>query len=254
MHIVSLDYKGWRGASFRLSFAPRVTAIVGMNGCGKTNAMELLALLTGHDKTQTLIRPREELEYARVEVRTGNRKFVLELDGLDIDKIEAFKKSLPHRTSFVLQQDSIHDDRFVTQRRRPVECQKDMLEWLTAHGLGLNFYFSEGKGASLLVSETGAQRNLLTVGMRRAPTHVPMIAEHPERSLHVMLKRTLPDFYLESTKQQLILTTHDPEILSGIRGFDDDMYWKSKSLGMPPRKGNNIHCWCIDMHSEEVKW
>jgi len=247
MYIDSLDYEGWRGASFRLKFSRGVNALVGMNGCGKTNTLELIAILAGHRQASQLLREGDELKYARIVLFHNSGSLhddmhVLTLgNGLDHEKIAEFKDRLPVRPSFILQQDSLRDDRFVTERREPVECQESMLRWLKDHDLGVNFHMKNGEYASLLVSETGAQRYLLTVGMRRAPTATPMLIEHPERSLHIMLKRRLPSFYRETKRQQLIMTTHDPEVLSGV----DSGGWSSH------REYENK---AIDMHDKAVKW
>lgn len=212
MFVASLAFKNWRGTSFRMGFAPTVTVMVGLNGCGKTNTLELIAILAGHDDAKHLIRPTDNPSYVKIEVRWKTGSSTLELtDGLDPQKIAEFKAGLPTRVSFVLQTD-LPDDYLVTERREPVECQKDLLRWLENYDMPVNMHFNMGHSASCLVSETGAQRTLLTTGMRRAPEHTPMLVEHPERSLHVILRRSIHEFYLEGPKQQLILTTHCPEV------------------------------------------
>ncbi len=259
MYISKLDYKGWRGASYRLRFAPNITVLVGLNGCGKTNTLELLAMLTGHEDAMKLLRrPTDKLDYLKIEVRwkTGHR--ILELDSFDVDKIEEFRASLPHNASYVLQQENRMDDRLVTVRREPIACQKDMIEWLDMHDMKLNFWFKEGHAASLLVSETGGQRYILNAGMRRAPSDVPMLIEHPDQGLHPNLQRAMIDFYLESNYQQLIITTHSPELLSEVRGADDSAYWRSPGNGLS-RKGTRH--WnrerqdvCIAFDDKDIQW
>jgi hypothetical protein len=244
MYIESFSYRGWRGAGFKFKFTKGVNVLVGMNGCGKTNSAELLAILVGHKDAHKLLREDDQLKYAKIVVGedvgpSATQRYVLELkDGIDLEKINAFKDCLPTLTSFVLQQDDLRDDRFVTARREPVECQKDMLEWLRAHDLDLRLYVKDGEYATLLVSETGAQRYLMTVGMRRAPSATPMIVEHPERSLHIMLRRRIADYYRESNDQQVILTTHDPEVLSMV----DSARW------------GTYHDCAIDMSDKKIRW
>lgn len=265
MFISKLEYKRWRGASYRFAFSPSVNVIVGMNGTGKTNMLELLAMLTGHDDaTKYLLRDGDEFDYVKVEVKWKGGSAVLEMENFDFEdlsRIAEFKAKLPRRASFVLQQESMKDDRLVTDRREPVECQKDMLQWLDVHGLGVNkqFHFVEGHSASLLVSDTGAQRYMLHLGMRRAPTETPMLVEHPDRSLHTMLKETVPEYLLESNDQQVIITTHSPELLGHIMDGDPDRnYWRSPGNGLSKRHGKkNWHGrqdLCIALDDESVRW
>jgi predicted ATP-dependent endonuclease of OLD family len=226
MNILSLDFTGFRGFSFKLKFTVGSNVLIGMNGCGKTTILELLAILTGHDDATNLIRTGEKLDYAKVIVQTKTGPKTLIIHGWELDKIAEFKRSLPSRTSFVLQQESLRDDSLVTERREAIAGQKNMFEWLEAFDLGLrrSFAFRAGQAASLLVSETGAQRYLLTVGMRRAPPHVPMLIEHPERSLHINIRRTVLEYYRDHEDQQLIVSTHCPEVLSSIERLPNGKY------------------------------
>lgn len=215
MYVERLEFKGYRGFNFRLKFIPRINMIVGLNGSGKTTILELIAALSGHDDAcDHLIDPSHTPDYARIVLRHEKKKYELELtDGFDLDKIAAFKATLPKRTSFVLQTNLLDAD-LVTEVRDPVECQKDLIESLDHYGMDIAMVFDRGRGATCLVSETGAQRYLLTVGMRRAPAATPMLIDYPERSLHVMIRRTImTDFYSEGDGQ-IIGATHCPEIIS----------------------------------------
>ena len=226
MYVARLEYKRWRGQSLRFDFIPEINMMVGLNGSGKTSTLDLIAIMSGHDDAaRLLIHPKESIEYARIVLRDdGGKKYELELEGgFDLEKIADFKAKLPTQCSFVLQHD-LRDDRLTTERREPVECQKEMLELLENYDLGLNFVMERGRYASCLVSETGAQNYLLHVGMRRAPATTPMLVDMPERSLHVMLRRSIiTDYYCDRTgRNQLIGATHCPEIIS--RGTESHRY------------------------------
>lgn len=217
MHIQSLDFKGFRGSSFRLKFSIGTSCIYGMNGSGKSTIIDVLAAMTGHTDAKMLIH-HEPIEYAKVVVNTGLGPKTLEINGWDWEAIDKFKDSLPVKASYVLQQENLHDDRLVTKRREPIECQTDMLKWLDEHDLGFSRIAFNKAGASMLVSSTGAQVYLLNVGMRRAPSDTPMLVEHPERHLHIVLKRRVVRFLKESALQQAIITSHSPEVLGAIDG------------------------------------
>lgn len=225
MYVERLEYKRWRGQSLRFNFIPEINMMVGLNGSGKTSTLDLIAIMSGHDDApRLLIHPQESIEFARIVLRDDKKTHELVLeDGFDLEKIAEFKSTLPNRSSFVLQHD-LRDDRLTTERREPVECHKEMLELLENYSLGLSFVMERGRGASCLVSETGAQNYLLHVGMRRAPATTPMLVDLPERSLHIMLRRSIiTDYYCaRDGRNQLIGATHCPEIIS--RGTDDRTY------------------------------
>lgn len=212
MHIVSLDFKNFRGLSSNIKFSKYANILTSPNGGGKTTTLELLAVLSGHKDAKKLIHPRETIDYAEIVIDSNGYKHTLKLeDGFDFDKIDAFKDTLPTLTSFVLQE-SLHDNSLVTEQREPVECQKDLLAWMDMHDMKVNAYVREGYGVDMLVSETGAQRYLLTVGIRRAPTATPMLIESPERHLHLLLRRSIVSFYEYGTPHQTIVTTHCPTV------------------------------------------
>ena len=242
MIIESLAFSQFRGFGFDLKFEDNLTCLIGPNGCGKSTVLHLLAALTGHKDAVELVQD-ERFGEVTVTVKLGHerhfsmmdqsgvvhrktepaRRLTLRLtDSFDPVKITAFKFEIGEEcTSFVVDH-FLGNDRYVTARRDPGEMQRDLLEWLSYHGLDVRkqLHVTEGRGATLLVSDTGAQRNLLHIGMRLAPQAVPMLVEHPERSLHPNLARRICDFYTKSN-QQVIYTTHSPEVLAGFTEGED---------------------------------
>lgn len=256
MHIVSLDFKGFRGFAYRLKFARGITALVGMNGTGKTTVLDLISVFTGHEDAELFLHGLQQLEYAKIVVDTGDGVKTLELtDGYDADAVAAFRAALPHRASYVLHSNSLREDRLVTERREAAECHKDMLEWLERFQLAPNhLHFVPGRYATLLVSDTGAQRYLLTVAMRRAPSAVPMLLDLPERHLHFMIRRAVLEFYQQDHDHQIICATHCPELMASVeydrqRGYPGD-YDTDREVGY--KRGS--HSYAVAMDQESIQW
>jgi predicted ATP-dependent endonuclease of OLD family len=249
MNVELLEYKGWRGHSYRLKFGPEVNMMVGLNGCGKTNTLELISILAGHDDAfDYLVRGGECLEHAAIRLRHEDKTFEFVIEGeLDRTKITEFKSSLPTKCSFVLQT-NLRDDELVTERRDPVECQGELIEFLNVYDMPMNIAVTRERGASCLVSETGAQHYLLHVGMRRAPHWVPMLVDTPERHLHPIIRRSIMrDFYCDITgRNQVIGATHCPEIIAQYFGRDD----------MAPRRRPqpDEHFHVISMDEDQWQW
>ena len=246
MWIKSLKYKGLRGFSYRMEFQRGPNVLIGLNGCGKTTTLEMIATLTGNDAATYIMAPVgrfPDLEYVEIVVKDGSREFRLEMKGFDLNAIAEFKAMLPKRTSFVLTTD-LMDDRYVTDRQDPVECQRDLLAYLDRAGMGLakQRVFQDGKYASLLVSDSGAQYYLIQVGMRRCMADTPALIEHPDRHLHFMLKQTIHEFYQEDHNHQLLISTHDPSTLNGASCYSED------------KNGNREYQGVIDFGADDIKW
>jgi predicted ATP-dependent endonuclease of OLD family len=248
MKIVSLAFRGYRGFNLKMKFGEGTTVIVGQNGSGKTSILNLLSALTGHQDAAAYY-SRQRIDYAKVVVKDSSRSsrnMILEIDGWDLPSIAKFKRRISTLTSYVLTENEATWNPFVTERREPISNQASLIEWLNYHDLGLERQFIMGRDhASLLVSETGGQRFLLALGMNRAPVLTPMLVESPERSLHFMLRRRLPEFIAEPG-QQMIMTTHCPQLMSSV------WFPRKDKDGMmtPARNGDAI----IDLSDDEVSF
>lgn len=249
MHIKSLKFRGYRGFGFDLKFMQGMNVLIGTNGCGKTTVLEIIAGLTGNDLATNYV-ANKPVEMAEVVVEHKKQRYRLSLeDRFDTQAIQTFKAQLPHRTSFVLTHD-IPEHRLVTEQREPIECQKDMLAFLDRIDLGFSnrkMHFKDGHGATMMVGPTGGQRYLLDVGMRRAPTHIPCLVENPDRHLHVGIKRMICRYYQASKNHQVIYTTHDPCMFSGVEHAirDDRDIWREDPTNLLPG--------IIDMSSDRIK-
>lgn len=244
--------EGWRGFTFDIDFIKGMNILIGMNGRGKTTILDLIAGLTGVDRAEELLTGK--FAFIRLDVEWDANSSVVRRENIvltesfdtreSIYEIARFKKMLPGRTSYVLRHD-LYDNRYLAE---PGDRETNMRE--TAQALER---FDMGLKKQLLVkpdyvhymlSETGAQRYLLTVGMRLAP-HIPMLVDMPERSLHMIIRRSIHNFYSRfHDDQQVIYATHCPEVVSVAMRVDSHM-WHEQASEQRPK-----HPSLIDLHSK----
>lgn len=224
MWIKSLRVSKFRSHSFDLKFGPIQNLLVGINGCGKSTVLHLISILTGPYITEKLADYDERFDEISITVQCRyddallNKDYTLKLnDTFDWDKINEFKSRLPARTSYVLHED-LWEDRFVSLMKNPADAFRDLQDRLMH--ISQNRFVARdigpSHGHSLLLSETGAARNLLTTGMRIPPAGIPMLIESPERSLHITSRERIDDFYNDNDENQIIYTTHCPSVYNGL--------------------------------------
>ena len=198
---------------FQADFNPVINLMVGVNGSGKTTVLDVIAGMSGSDFATKLI-AHKEVEYASILLEHLGKEYSLQLQGwFHEDQIEDFKRRLPERTSYVVRE--LDDYRFTAKIDDGIKNQERTFEWLEMADMPLtpqNLYVSSNK-ASLLVSERGAQRNMLNIGFRLAPPEVPMLLDGMEQSLHVSSRRLVLKWFYRADGQQLIGTSHCPEIV-----------------------------------------
>lgn len=245
MIIERLIVEGHKGfPCFHLKFVPGPNLLIGINGCGKTTVLDLIAGLTGTDAATRLLLG-ETVKYVRIDVCWNAsehvvRKETLEMtDGFHATEIAAFKAKLPVRSSYVLRHE-LYDGRYVGELDDRAFRIKDTLSWLKNYDMrigGEHMTIHPNGDMSMWVSDTGAQRYLMVVGMRIPPKGVPTLVDMPERSLHMIIRRSIAQFYGGEADRQVFMATHCPEVLSGLdrynrQGLDD---WHNKTYKERPQ-------------------
>src|SRR5690606_20233122 len=138
-YVSHLKMVKFRGLTIDLKFDPRCNLLVGINGCGKTTILNLIAILTGNESTELLTQDEAfgmvsisvECVYTdRYGIIINEEKKTLTLtDHFDWDKINSFKQTLPVRTSYVLSED-LWEDRFVSHRQNAAKMFQQIQERL----------------------------------------------------------------------------------------------------------------------------
>lgn len=257
MIIERIVIDGWKAFTFDFSFHEGMNVLIGMNGCGKTTILDLVAGLTGTDRATELLEGK--FRFIRLDVswdasaNVRRRETIMLRDDFKSAEsqyeIARFKKLLPVRTSYVLRHD-LYDNRYLGETADRETNIKETLRDLDGWDLGIKRQLRVNPGrAHYMLSDTGAQRYLLTVGMRMAPMGVPMLVDMPERSLHVILRRRIHDFYARFRQsQQVIYATHCPELVSAAADFGgiDVRNWHNQSPSQRPK-----HRVLFDLHAAE---
>lgn len=239
----------WRGFTFDIDFFDGMNILIGMNGCGKTTILDLIAGLTGTDRAGELLRGK--FDFIRLDVEWEANTHVIRFESItltdsfdtpeSIYEITRFKKMLPVRTSYVLRHD-LYDDRYLGEPGDRETNIKETLRDLEGLGLGLKRQLRiRPNYVHYMLSDSGAQRYLLTVGMRLSAPGIPMLVDMPERSLHVIIRRNIHGFYARF-KQQVIYATHCPEIVSYAMQVDLHQ-WHHQTSSQRPK-----HPSLIDLH------
>lgn len=226
MYVSHLKMVKFRGLTIDLKFDPRCNLLVGINGCGKTTILNLIAILTGNESTELLTQD-EAFGMVSISVecvytdRYGKiineeKKTLTLTDHFDWDKINSFKQTLPVRTSYVLSED-LWEDRFVSHRQNAAKMFQQIQERLAYIQQERHRTYSfDSNHHTFLMSPTGAARYLLMVGLRLPPSGVPMLVDNPERHLHINSRYHLNDFYNCDDTNQMFYTTHCPTVYSGM--------------------------------------
>ena len=255
MNIDRIVIDGWKAFTFDLDFSPGMNILIGMNGCGKTTILDLIAGLTGTDRATELLEGtfrfiRLDVEWEANASVTRRETIMLRGDFKSAEsqyEIARFKKLLPVRTSYVLRHD-LYDDRYLGQAADRETNIKETLRDLDGWDLGIKRQLrAHPNYAHYMLSDTGAQRYLLTVGMRITDPDTPMLVDMPERSLHVVLTRRIHDFYGRYREsQQVIYATHSPEIVAAVANRFDTFNWHTQSPAERPK-----HKVLFDLHDKK---
>ncbi len=246
---------GWKSFTFDIDFITGMNVLIGMNGCGKTTILDLIAGLTGTDRATELLEGK--FRFIRLDVEWEANPSVRRIETIVLRgdfhsdesqyEIARFKKLLPVRTSYVLRHD-LYDNRYLGETADRETNIKETMRILDHWDLGIKGQLMASPNrAHYMLSDTGAQRNLLTLGMRLANPDTPMLVDMPERSLHIILRRRLHDFYARfSEDQQVIYATHCPELVSSVTTRLDVSQWHYQNSQQRPKYRG-----LFDLHADE---
>ena len=267
MIVTRVVIDGWKSFTFDIDFHPGMNILIGMNGCGKTTILDLIAGLTGTDRATELLEGKfrfirldvswpinetvTETPRKKTKTVTHRHETIMLRDDFKSEEsqheIARFKKLLPVRTSYVLRHD-LYDDRYLGQAADRETNIKETIRYLDGWDLGIKKQLRVHPNyAHYMLSDTGAQRYLLTVGMRITEEDTPMLVDMPERSLHPVLLRRIHEYYGRyRDTQQVIYATHSPEIVASVADRFDTYNWHNQT---PAERSK--HKTLFDLHDKK---
>lgn len=211
------DFMGFTGYVVFKQEEPNI--LIGCNGAGKTTVLRILNALT-HPNPYTPI----------LDVTSfGNITVVAEVDGEDIreefegpqidqDQLRQFRDKFPDPAQFAFDNDQYLtvDDNFW----EGLGYQKVVAISHCLGKLGIDVHpklmNSLGNGAVTICQ--------IYNGVNPDETG-PLLMDHPERSLHIMIKRKLLDIIMDDEflcnrrTRQLVVTAHDPSFIENALGY-----------------------------------
>lgn len=192
---------------FSAQFRDGGNAVIGINGCGKTHLLRVIAGVCGNDEaTKLLIDLQVEECVIRVINDNGRRITFKTKGGFDLDKVATFKALLSHRVNFPM-----------TEWNKTFPSE--VIDPYTARA---RFECLVGKSAvkEMFQARPGHVHNTAGDGFTRmlrivfgdGAALVPTLLEYPDHHLDIMNKRRLMTDLCDGDRQ-VIYTTHSPEMI-----------------------------------------
>lgn len=187
-------------------FKGRANAVIGVNGCGKTHLLRVLAGVCGTDEATMLLRDlRVDECHIVVEDRGQKHEFKCS-DGFDLEAVGEFKALLSERVNFPLTEwnrtfpSRVVDPFSARDNFIRLVGEEKLKETFRVHSTGVHNMAGDGF------------KRLLHIFFGDGATGVPTLLEYPDHHLDIMNKRRMLVALLRNDRQ-IIFSTHAPEMI-----------------------------------------
>jgi energy-coupling factor transporter ATP-binding protein EcfA2 len=230
MRIDRIEFEGYKCFQKRveLRFPANFTNLIGVNGAGKTTVLRTIYRLAGPIVGAKYLQGYGgDGDFKKIEIDVSHevRSYRLTLvDGdFDYDKIEDFKRTLPHRVSFPFGPDmQTMDVKFLSAV--DISRTENMMRWIDREFGVARGMRPELRGLSVApISSSSAFYTLLRLSRRMSGEHTPMLFDDMPGNVDYDKSRRLREFLVgENPNQQIICSSHSPAFVSPSLGEHAD--------------------------------